>query len=97
MHGPDLRSPEARGQRRADSRTRAPRARITTPGTFAASTRRAGPIRIREDVQVRQRRALQIRGELLEVLVRFPGKADDDVGSDRGVRDPRANASTSAA
>ena len=79
--------------RAAISRTRRPRSRTTAPGTLPVIDVRGspGPIGVREHVEVRQRRALEIRRELLEVVVGLAGKADDDVRADRGVRHPRAD------
>ena len=52
---------------------------------------RTGTIGVRKHVDMRQRRALEIQRQLLEVPVGLAGEADDDVRGDRGVRDVRAD------
>ena len=74
-----IRARRARGRRR---RAPCPAARVAAvPGRSEYG----------KHVEVRQRRALEIRRELLEVLVGLAGKSDDDVGADRRVRHPRAD------
>jgi hypothetical protein len=77
MHGPDLRIEERAGEGRADPAHACTALLDDDSGSASAKFRRrsARPVRIRKDVQVRQGRALQVRGELLEVVVRLPGEA----------------------
>ena len=86
------------GQPLPRSRGRAARARGRRRPAPCRHRRRhrAGPIGIRKDMEVRQRRRLEIRGQLLEVVVGLAGEADDDVGADRGVGIRARMSSTSA-
>ena len=94
MDGPDLRSPETRGQPLRRSRGRAARARGRRPVHFAAHRRRrafpADPSReTREGASAAS--ASRYAASCVEVVVGLAGKADDDVRADRGVGNARAD------
>src|SRR5258707_3024211 len=93
MRHADLRVAEALRELRADFPHASSTLANDTAWNLVSHRRRwrSGTIRIRKNVDVRQRRALEIRDELFEVLVRLAGESDDDVAADRRVLDARAD------